>query len=55
MTSQKEGHSKQRKEQIKMSEELGVGPVQVEDDGYEREVYDTRMRRQLKVGWTNRT
>lgn len=55
MTSQKEGHSKQRKEQIKMSEELGVGPVHVEDDGYEREVYDTRMRRQLKVGWTNRT
>ena len=51
MTAQKEGHSKQRKEQ--MSEELGIGPVQVEDDGYEREVYDTRMWRQLMVGWTN--
>lgn len=36
MTAQKEGHSKQRKEQI--SEELGIGPVQAEDDGYERGV-----------------
>lgn len=53
MTAQKEGLSKQRREQIKISEELGVGPVQVEDDGYERELYDTRMRRQFMAGWTN--